>query len=386
MSIIRNLLNSKTRLTVLLFLFLIVSLGSCTFSDKQTTGHPLGNDYEKVDVEYAERLEIYEGDGKSVIRVRNPWQQATNVVKDFVIYRNGKAKENELKPPFKRVICLSSSHVGFMEKIEEVDRIVGISGAGYICSKAVRQRIDEGKIKEIGHEGNMNYELIASLNPDLFIGFMVGAGAQKMIDRLESLDIPVILIADYLEKTPLGRAEWLRAFGVLFNNQQVDSLISETAQRYNELALKVRDVKSRPLVLSGLPYKGTWYVPGNDTYAGTFINDAGGDYLWQDIEADVVPMELEKVYERALHADVWINPGLAGSIHEIVSTDARLKNLSVVKNGRIANNNRIRNNAGGIDYYESGVVNPDIILQDLIQIFHPDQLPEKKMHYYQYLN
>ena len=140
------------------------------------------------------------------------------------------------------------------------------------------------------------------------------------------------------------------------------------------------------MILSGLPWKGAWYVPGGKSFAAQFIKDAGGSYLWDENRStEALPLDLEMVYEKALKADCWINPGAASSIKDILQVDKRLGGLDVIKTGMVFNNNAVVNINGGNDYWESGVTNPHLILKDLVKIFHPELLPDHNFIYYKKL-
>ena len=136
----------------------------------------------------------------------------------------------------------------------------------------------------------------------------------------------------------------------------------------------------------GLPWKDTWYVAGGRSYASRLISDAGGNYLWQGNTSDeAIPLDLESVYSKAVNADVWINPGVAHSIGELLAFDERFGELEVVRQAEIYNNNARMSPGGGNDYWESATLRPDLILADLISVFHPELMRDHSMFYYRKL-
>ena len=146
------------------------------------------------------------------------------------------------------------------------------------------------------------------------------------------------------------------------------------AARYLSLQERVTDTPEKPLVMTGLPWNEVWYVPGNGSLTAAFIRDAGGRYVWDNISSgDAVPMDIEKVFKKAGNTDIWINCGNASSLQAITATDERLGLFRPVKTGRVYNNDARLNKTGGNDYWESGVVHPDIILQDLKKIFRGEE-------------
>jgi iron complex transport system substrate-binding protein len=135
--------------------------------------------------------------------------------------------------------------------------------------------------------------------------------------------------------------------------------------------------------LLGLPFKDTWYVSPGNSYVSRLIEDAGGDYLWHGTESSVsMPIGLENVYIKALSANYWLNTGTADSKDEILSVDSRFAELPSFKNGNLYNNNNRININGGNDYWESGSLNPHVILKDIAYILHPQLFPERELYYY----
>ena len=146
------------------------------------------------------------------------------------------------------------------------------------------------------------------------------------------------------------------------------------------------NVQDKPSVLAGLPWKNTWWVPGGKSHAAILIRDAGGKYIWEDdTSKEALPLDIEAVYNEAGQADFWINSGSAATLADLVNTDSRLQLFKPFGDSSIYNNNARLNPSGGNDYWESGVIFPDVILKDLICIFHPEILPGHTLVYYQKL-
>jgi len=139
-------------------------------------------------------------------------------------------------------------------------------------------------------------------------------------------------------------------------------------------------------VVTGIPFSGRWYIAGGKSFIATFLHDAGANYLWQQTSfSGARPMDIELVYERALNADFWLNTGAWSSLAQAKRADPRFLEFSALKTGQLYNNNRRINIEGGNDYWESGIMAPDIVLADLIYIFHPRLLPNHKPFYYTHL-
>jgi iron complex transport system substrate-binding protein len=242
-------------------------------------------------------------------------------------------------------------------------------------------------VKEVGHDQGLNYETIVSLEPDVLFLFGVEGSVTAASQKLEEMGIQVVYCAEYLENHPLGKAEWIRFFAQFFGmEEEASHFFDRIDSSYQELAYLASESGEEPLVLTGLPWKDTWYMAGGQSFASRLIEDAGGNFLWKENpSSEAVPMDIESVYARAFTAGIWINPGVAGSIGELIRSDERFSDLPVVRTGRVYNNIARMNSGGGNDYWESGTVRPDLILADLIFLFHPSILPDHALIYYRKL-
>ncbi len=160
----------------------------------------------------------------------------------------------------------------------------------------------------------------------------------------------------------------------------------EYAEKYLRMADKAKNIKVKPTVLNNAPYQGVWWIAGGSSYAARLIEDAGGDYMWSDNEqSGSLMLDFEAVFEKAADVDFWINPGIWRSLDEARAEDERYAEFKAFQKGSVYNNNRRMNEHGFSDYWESGVANPDVVLADLITIFHPDFLPGHELVYYKKL-
>ncbi len=390
-SIIRNLNSDPPNLLIRLVLPIILLFSGCT-GWKHNTGDTDKPGNGKII--YAGHVAIAGSGDYTQITVTNPWQKAENVAYRYAFIHHGTSTDTFpgdieiIHTPVQRVICLSTTHLGFLGFIGELNSVVGVSGARYITDSLITAKIKAGLVSDVGYEENINFELIVKLQPDAVLAYGVSGSESGYLQKIRDLGIPVILIAEYLEENPLAKLEWAKVFGLLFDkykmaNEKFDAI----AAHYNVLKLKTRDLQYKPAVLLGLPWHGVWYISGGDSYIAKLIDDAGGNYLWRDTGfKDSRPMGLETIYAKALKADYWLNTGTASTIGEIVSVDQRFENLKPVVNKTIYNNNKLVNSRGGNAYFEKGVVEPDVILADLIHILHAEILPSHKLRYYKKLD
>ncbi len=349
---------------------------SCSAPEKKDTS---GEEWFSLENRYAEGFRIDTAEGLWRTTVLHPWQGKDQKVFSYFLAKGRERAAADaplLRIPVQRVIVTSTTHVAFLKVLGKSNTIAGISGTDFVYDPEVRARIAAGKIKEIGHDESMDYELILHLQPDVIFLYGIGPSTLEQVTRLTRLGIPAVVVGDYLEHTPLGRAEWLRFFGAFFDEEpSARHYLDSLAERYEGHCLP-DTLSSRPLILTGLPWNETWYVPGGRSLTATLIHDAGGRYVWEDLPtADAYPMDIEKVFHRGGHADIWINCGSATSLRGILRVDDRLALFRPFREKRIYNNDRRMSPGGGNDYWEGGVVHPDMLLDDLRQIFHPVTMP-----------
>jgi iron complex transport system substrate-binding protein len=278
------------------------------------------------------------------------------------------------------VAVFTSVHVSIIEQLGEAERIAGVCEPQYIVSPAVREQLRTGKTADLGMAASPNIEKIMDTGVEYIIASPLrNAGYGQM----RKMGVPVIEAADYMEALPLGRAEWGRFYGLLFDRQaKADSLFRETEENY--LALQALALKAafRPAVLPEKRYGSFWYVPGNESYMAWFFKHAGADYLFQDISgAGSVPLSFETVLDRAVHADYWlIKYNQAGKLtyDELRAEYPPYEHFDAFQNRSV-----YICNTGETPYYEEVPIRPDYLLKDLIRIFHPELLPDHILRYYE---
>jgi iron complex transport system substrate-binding protein len=329
-----------------------------------------------------------------VLSIVNPWQKANEVVLNYLLIKRKNSSPtiefhvNRISIPVSRVVCMSTTHIAFIDALGELNSIIGLSGAKLVNNTYIRKKLKEGSIVDVGYEQSINYELLVKLKPDVVFSYGVGSEVSGYINKLNELGIPVVLVGEYLETDPLAKAEWLRFFAEFYNKRNIAEEIIDTINfKYQKLKESLSKIKNKPTVMAGLPWNGTWFVSGGKSYAAKLIEDAGGNYLWKDLNSrESLPMDMETIYKTTSNADYWLNTGSAVSRKDILSVDQRLGLLQPFKTGQIFNNNARLNETGGNDYWESGVLNPHVILHDLIVILHPELTVDKKLIYYKKLD
>ena len=273
-----------------------------------------------------------------------------------------------IREPLDNIICMSSSQVAGLAEIGADSVITAVSGLRYITNQALHRR----KVADIGYEAALDYETILSLKPDILLTYTVSGAEPAYISRLRSLGVRVLVLHDHLENHPLSRAEYIRLYGALTGKaDRADSLFAAICDRYDSLALSPVTGKDRIKVLMNVPYGDAWYIPGGDSYMAKLISDAGGEVLGSEpgVSASRV-IRMEEAYSLSQEADMWLNPGPCRSRDELVSYHHAFRHFGPIEKGLPIYNNTLRiTPEGGNDFWESGSVRPDLVLEDLVSIF-----------------
>ena len=273
---------------------------------------------------YASGFDVKGADGRQsvLLTVTNPWQGAEGVETALFIARDGETAPEGfggqvLEGDAGRIVCMSSTHIAMLDAIGEAGRVVGVSGIDYISNPDIQARRDS--IGDVGYEGNINYELLLSLDPDLVLLFGVN-GASSAEGKLKETGIPFLYVGDYLEESPLGKAEWLVALSeVVGRRAEGEKVFVEIPVRYNALKQRVADnALDAPSVMLNTPYGDSWFMPSTGSYAVRLITDAGGDYIYKKNTGNAsTSIDMEEAYLLASDADVWLNVGMANTLDEL---------------------------------------------------------------------
>jgi iron complex transport system substrate-binding protein len=371
-------------------LSLLLALVSCKEKSEISLPETLNRDM--VAINYAKGFSIEKSvSGITIIKVFSPWPNAEEaftyalVPKELKIVPKLNKKDFDaiINVPVERIIATSTTHIPALENLGVIDKLVGFPDTRYISSEVTRKKIDTGKITDLGNNESINTEMAINLNPDLVIGFSINS-QNRAYETLQSSNIPVVYNGDWTEETPLGKAEWIKFFAPFFSLEEKAEDIFRTTET-NYLAAKVLAMKAtnKPTVLSGALYKDVWYLPGGKSWAASFINDANADYLWSDTNATgSLSLSLESVLSKAGNASFWVSPSQFISYNELNKASRHYSQFKAYKEKRIFTFANTKGESGGLLFYELGPARPDLILKDLIYIFHPELLPEHQLFFF----
>ncbi len=296
-----------------------------------------------------------------------------------------------IEVPTGALITLSTTQLPALSLLGLLDRLAGVDGGFYISTPDVLTMIEKGDVAEVGFGNQVNIELVLELEPQLVMsyGFNPATDAHPLL--LEA-GIFTALDASWRELSPLGRAEWIKFTALFYNlEEEANAIYEDIIAQYEALraAAAAAGAEDRPTVLinSFLAYADAWFIPGEDTYVGQLIRDAGGDLLLAKAgSSSSQGLGLEAVYEGGLNADIWLIETFGiNSSADLLALDSRFGDFAAFQSGDAWNNNRDENANGGNNLYEWGVTNPHLVLADLLAIFHPDLMPDHEFAFYKRL-
>jgi iron complex transport system substrate-binding protein len=331
-------------------------------------------------------------DGYKMLTVKSPWPGNTHVY-TYVLYprKNGKPggikADRFIATPVLSVVSFSTSYIPALDAIGELDSLTGVDSKDYVYNAYVQKRIAEGKIVETTKNWTPDIERMIALNPDVIFTFGMG-NEWDTAPKMEEAGLPVVFIGEWNEADPLARTQWM-VFIAAFYDKEAEALqkFGTIAASYSKLAKLAANETHKPRILTDGPFNGTWSVAGGGSYMAKMIADAGGRYLWADNPSTgSLQLSIEAVFQKAVSADIWINPSLAATkLSDVSAMDSRFAQIPCLQKGDVWNNNTRLSPGGGNDYFESGVMHPDLVLADMVAIFHPKLLPNHSFVYYRKL-
>jgi len=374
------------------------AIGDHTESAKTTncvTAYDPSVDYfpDKAQIDYATGFTVEYHRHYKTVTIRQPWQDADRgftytLVQCGTPAPAGVDPDRVITVPVRSIVALSTTHLPHLDRLGVVDRLVGTGSAAHISTTSVRDRLAAGTAIEVTRNLSTNLERVINLAPDLVMTHSIGDPSSDVYPKLTEARLKVVLNAEYVERSPLGRAEWLKFTALFFNREaEAKALFGTIEREYRAVAKLAQSVAVRPTVLMGFSYQGTWYVPGGQSYGAQLLADAGANYLWRDSTASVtLPLDFEAVYGVAAAADVWLNLNPAWETRAAaIAEDRRYGQFQAWQRDQMYNNTARTNATGGNDYWETGLLEPQVLLADLVQIFHPELFPDRELVYYRQL-
>lgn len=354
---------------------------SCKHSQEKASGA-------QRNLKYAQGFSVKDSLDCKWVTVGQPYQGATSGY-DYLLVQQGKevpVHGNDVQVvsvPIESIVCTSTTHIPLLDYLNETDKLIGFPTTDYISSEKMRRRIDAGKVKELGIDKGMNIEELFVLKPSMVMGYAMSSDLGQL-KKIKELGLPVVINAEYLEKHPLGRAEWIKFMALFFNKEkEADSVFNSIEREYITTQSVAKNSSAKPSVMSGVVYGDIWFMPGGKNYAAKLWNDAGCNYLWSETDSNgFLEVSFESVFAKAKDADLWIGVGSFKSLKEIESAEKRYALFKSFQKKNVFTYNSRVGAKGGSEFLELGYLRPDIILKDLVKIAHPELLPGYETYFY----
>ncbi len=337
---------------------------------------------QKITTKYANHFSVdYKTDGVKILNIKNPWPNSNESFQYALVPKNKKELLEQyqdyscIQVPIQRMVLSSTTHIPSVVDLDEVESIVGFAGTDLISSKEVRNAVDHGHIKELGLNEKINIETAIALHPEVIIGFSINS-SNKSYEELEAFGIPIVLNADWLEQTPLAKAEWVKFFGLFYNKEaQANTIFNQIEADYLEAKRLAAKANKQPTLISGSLYKDVWYAPGKDSWAANFFKDANADYLFSDMgSSGSLSLSIEEAIVKGSAASFWIAPAQFTSYQEMLDSNTHYGVFESFKNKKVFTYALTKGETGGMLYFELATHRPDLVLKDLISILHPQLL------------
>ena len=375
--------SNKYHLILCMLFLMLLSWGcqSAQKSDKKEEGKLLTS----VAIRYAEGFSIDHFADYTKVTIHNPWINEKKPYAVYYLYRSDSiltpSGGTKLKIPLSSLAVNTFTYFEFLRLLEEPEVIKGVTDGFRIYNPAILQKIETREIIDLGDPFNPNVERTMSLMPQAIINSAY-AQQDSYSERLLQAGFPVIYSLEWMETSPLARAEWIKMIAAFFDKgAAADSIFRTIEQRYLALQGMTEKVSPHYTVMAGDNFQGTWYVPGGKSFNASLFRDAGLDYRYKNNhESGSIGLDIESVLTQFGKTDFWFGCE-ADTYGELAEKDAKYLLLESVKKRQVFNNHNRITASGGNDYFESAIANPDLILSDLIKAIHSELLPDYSFTY-----
>lgn len=373
-----------------------ITLTACQ-DGKTAAGMEEGGD--TLQMKYAQLLTIVSHDeqGYTEVKVHNPWKEGTELHRYILVpkgkegdatmaklagqaHGEGKAaatlgvKTDTVRTPLESNLVFTAPHCQLLTELGCQNAITGVCDKDYINILDIKSRAQADAkvahpIMDCGSSMQPDIERIIALHPEaLLISPFENNGGYGKLDKLR---IPIIETADYMETSPLGRAEWIKLYGLLLSSSKADSLFSAIEKEY--LQLKAEAAKL-PLGLSILTERKTgnvWYVPGGKSTMGILLRDAHAKYIFADDQhSGSLSMSPEQIIAKGNQIDAWALKYFGGNAltkNELLAEYQGYQALKAFQSGNI-----YETNTSCEPYFELTSFHPEILLREFIILSHPE--------------
>ena len=364
----------------------VLLLSACGGKSSTVSGSAQGD---SIPLHYSSNLSLIDYENYIVAQLRNPWD-TTKILHTYVLVDKKQPLPQELplgtlvRTPLSKAVIYSSVHCSLLKDLGALNSIGGVCDLKYIKLPEIEEGCRNGTITDVGDGMNPNIERIIDLHPDaILLSPFENSGGYG---RVEKLNVPIIECADYMETSSLGRAEWMRFYGLLFGKKaEADAMFASVERSYKDLQELVKPISFAPSVMCDLKTSSTWYTPGGNSTIARLYADAGANYIFrEDTHSGSLPYPFEVIFEKGQQTDFWLiryNQPIDKTYKELEKEFAPYAGFRAFKERNIygCNTNRV-------PFYEETPFHPDWLLKDLIKTFHPSLLEGYELRYYKKLS
>lgn len=349
--------------------------------NQQLSSHPTA-------VQFAEGFDIKNEGDYQLLKINEPWLGSTQTYNYLLLQVDQEVPKDVeydhiVRVPVEQLVVTSTTHIAGLEILNQEKTVIGFPELDRISSQRTRARIAAGEIQELGINEALNTEILLALQPELVVGFSID-GTNRTFTNLEKAGIPVLFNSDWMEPSPLGKAEWIKFFGVLVGKQKEATVFFDKVVNDYQKALELaKQAPKKPSVLSGSMFRDQWFLPTGDSWHAQFIEDANAEYLYAETTGTgSLTRSIETVLAKGKDADFWIGPAQFGSYTELEAASRHYTRFKAFQNQDIYTYSAARGETGGVIFFELAPYRPDLVLKDLISIFHPELLPQYEPRFY----
>lgn len=289
--------------------------------------------------------------------------------------------------PIKSVMVETSAAITFLNELGGLDLIKGVSDADFIYNPKIAEKITNKSILKVGNSNELFTEIILKNKPQLIIASSNPVLA-KFHQQLEQNGIKILYLDEYKEQNPLGQVEYLKVFGKLFGkDQEAEKRVEMIKNNYDSIKNIIQTkAQGNVSTIVNTMYGDIWYVPTKDLLQGKLIDDAKGNYIFKNKTGEnSLSLTFEEVYTKGKFSTHWINVTNVNSLAEMKASYPNYAWFDAFNKGNVYAYNKRMNAKGSNDYFEQGILRPDIILNDLGKIFYPNLFPTYDLYFYQQL-
>lgn len=389
-----NLVSSLMKVfvkTCLFFALFPCLLWTCSPSGNS---HQAGTHWEEIDLLQATGFTLKKSGKNILVEVLAPFPNAKSTLRYLVLSEQDQALNTTefdavIHLPLNRVVLTSTTQIPHLDLLGVSDYLSGFPNLDLISSETVRKRINAGEVLDLGNGPTSNLEKVVELDPDLIMLSTLGNDLDQL-DLYKRAGISAVINGDYVEETPLGRAEWIKFSGALVGKLDKATAVFDSISKSFTAAedfINHHKLTKKPTVLTGVLYQDIWYAPGNKSWAAALLEAAGGQYVFQDLDGTgSLPLSYEYVLDQAQNADYWIGASDFANLSAMAEADQRYLAFDAFRNQNVFTYTQKKGEKGGLLYFELGYLRPDLVLLDLIKILHPDLVPDYELYFYTHMD